>query len=296
MEQTLFKVAKTSIQGHSHKKSDPPIPCQDAGTCGDLPNGFQVIIVSDGAGSSRMSHIASDFCVHTLYKLLEQTDFSSFIQAPENKETIRSLWQTLSMDLFGQTRKLLMEKALQESIAHGELNCTLILVIKTAWGFLSANIGDGRSGFADDQTHALHVPFMTFTAGATYFLIKDGWDKIFRSYVTIPTSISAVQYFFASTDGCQDYLMDQSGKGLKNGIYDDVLGNEAFYDYNVPYKPFFEGLIKSLNEVASDDERNLRLTALIEKGLYRLNGQETELKSISSPLLDDDKTFILFYK
>jgi hypothetical protein len=35
---------------------------------------------------------------------------------------------------------------------------------------------------------------------------------------------------------------------------------------------------------------------LVELGLYTLNGEERELKSVSDPALDDDKTLVVFYK
>ena len=79
-------------------------------------------------------------------------------------------------------------------------------------------------------------------------------------------------------------------------VYDDILGDNAFYDLNKPFHPFFEGLIKSLNEVNTTEEANARLTNLIENGVYIFNNTETELKSISDPLLDDDKTIIIHYK
>jgi hypothetical protein len=51
-----------------------------------------------------------------------------------------------------------------------------------------------------------------------------------------------------------------------------------------------------LNEVQTENEVNERLKNLIEKGLYVCNGETKELKSINSPLLDDDKTLIVFFK
>ena len=44
------------------------------------------------------------------------------------------------------------------------------------------------------------------------------------------------------------------------------------------------------------EECNSRLQKLVEFGLYLVDGTEKELKSLSDPILDDDKTFIVFYK
>ncbi len=292
-------MAFTSVQGHSHKKANPPIPCQDAGKGGILPNGWPILIVSDGAGSSKNSHLASAYCVEALYNHFYQADlnlFNSIGEDPDDLEVAKKTWHFFVLDQFSKTRKGLLDMANLNGYSPFDLNCTLLLVIKTNWGFLSANIGDGRSGFSDGIPQKLTVPFMTFTAGATYFLIKDGWENVFKSYVTIPQNNDQIQYFFVSSDGCQNFLMDGTQKGPKTGIYDDILGDDAFYDFNVPYQPFFEGLIKSLNETDSIAESNLRLQKLIELGLYTVDGTERELKSLSDPILDDDKTFILFYK
>lgn len=291
-----YKIAQVSIQGKSHKKSDPIIPCQDFGKAGTLSNGLHIIIVSDGAGSSKFSHIASEFCVNSLYTNLESNDFSEFIEIPVDIELIKSTWRAFCLTIFKDVRSALLEKSRLENIQSGDLNCTLMLIVKTKWGFLCANIGDGRSGFSDGQAKELIVPFMTFTAGATYFLIKEDWERIFRSYVVLPESSEKVEYFFASSDGCQDFIIDWSINNPKTGIYDDILGDEAFYDSNKPYNPFFQGLIKSLKEVQTENEINERLKNLVENGIYVCDGETQELKSISSPLLDDDKTLIIFFK
>lgn len=308
-----FKVSYTSIQGKSHKKMDPQIPCQDAFKYDKLkiggfkrllslkkPLNLYVSVVSDGAGSSTFSHLASNFCVNRLLELCKSRsiafeELTAFdFKKEEEKKLILVGWNKLSLELFNQTRNDLLLFGEESGYESKDLYCTLILVIKTPFGFLSANIGDGRAGYSNGtEAKPLIVPFMTFTAGATFFLIKDDWDKIFRSYVVFEEN---VDYYFVSSDGCQEFLIDGSSKGPKTGVYDDILGDNAFYDLNKPFHQFFEGLIKSLNEVNTEEEANTRLTNLIENGIYLINNVQTELKSISDPSLDDDKTMILHYK
>lgn len=290
-----FKLSQTRVQGLSHKKAKPPIPCQDYGKAGILSNGFHVILVSDGAGSSKLSHVASEFCVNTLYSHLQVFDFSNLIPNPEQPELLQKNWNKAVFELFERTRNALLNLSKENNVHPTDLYCTLLLVIKTDWGFLSANIGDGRSGVSAGKPFSLSVPLQTFTAGATFFLIKEGWENIFRAYTMIIPDWSKVKYFFATTDGCQDFVMDWSKKGPRQGIYDNVLGDEARYDHNVPYEAFFDGLLASLNEIDDEKERNERLRRLVENGIYLLSGEEKELKSISDPFLDDDKTLIIFH-
>jgi hypothetical protein len=300
MQDGTYHLAYACVQGHSHRKSDPPVPCQDACMGLTLSNGWPVAIVSDGAGSSSLSHLASDFCVRRISEVCEsyiprfmaltETDASTAV----NKDHVRRMWHHTGMDMFRETRSALLDFGAQNAHTASELHCTLILVIRTPFGFLSANIGDGRAGYHNGTAATpLMVPFMTFTAGATYFLAKEGWEPIFRSSVVFDDT---VDYFFASSDGCQSFVMDHSQKGPRIGMYNDVLGDEAYYDFNHPYDPFFRGLIDSLRETATRDDADARLNRLIDTGVYVLNGEERELKSLSDPALDDDKSLVIFYK
>lgn len=300
MTEGSYQMASACVQGHSHRKSDPPVPCQDACKGLTLSNGWPVVIVSDGAGSSTFSHLASDFCVRRLSEVCEsyiprlaalaETDASTDV----NRGHIRHMWHQTGMDMFRETRSALLDFGAQNGHTASELHCTLILVVRTPFGFLSANVGDGRAGYHNGTAAApLIVPFMTFTAGATYFLAKEGWEPIYRSSVVFEQS---VDYFFATSDGCQSFVIDNSVKGPRKGIYNDILGDEAFYDHNHPYDPFFRGLIDSLRETAGSEEADARLTRLVESGIYVLNGEERELKSLSDPALDDDKSIVIFYR
>lgn len=300
MHDGTYHLASACVQGHSHRKSDPPVPCQDACMGLNLSNGFPVVIVSDGAGSSAFSHLASGFCVQRLSEVCESyiprigalEDIEAYTEV--NRGHIRHLWHQVAIDMFRETRSALLDFGAQNGHAAHDLHCTLILVIRTPFGFLTANIGDGRAGYHNGTVAApLIVPFMTFTAGATYFLAKEGWESIFRSSVVFD---SAADYFFASSDGCQSFVVDHSRKGPQKGMYNDVLGDEAYYDYNHPYDPFFRGLIESLRETSTTQDANARLGRLIEAGVYVLNGEERELKSLSDPALDDDKSLVIFYR
>ena len=300
MPDGTYHLASACVQGLSHRKSDPPVPCQDACRGLTLTNGYPVAIVSDGAGSSAFSHLASYFCVRTLSEICEsnitllgalgEIDATTEV----NRNHIRNQWHRMVLDMFRQTRSALLDYGAQNGHAASELHCTLILLIRTPYGFLSANIGDGRAGYHNGSVAApLMVPFMTFTAGATYFLAKEDWEPIFRSSVIFDDK---TDYFFATSDGCQSFVIDHSQKGPRKGIYNDILGDEAFYDYNHPYDPFFRGLIESLRETSTNEEADARLNRLIEEGVYVLNGEEKVLGSLSDPGLDDDKSIVIFYR
>jgi hypothetical protein len=297
MENTSMQLAFASVQGPAHKKQVPAIPCQDAGIATTLSNGWIVLIASDGAGSSLHSDVASRFCVQELLTILQKNHhyLEKLVVNGQFTPDAANTWESLSLDMFMQVRNALLEKATTENLAAQHLHCTLLMTLLCPAGFLTAHVGDGRAGYTDQAAHALLTPFMTFVAGATYFLIKEGWEDIFRATCT-PVSASEVQYFFVSTDGCQSYITDQQAKAPSSGPFDAILGEEAYYDGNLPYHPFFVGLIDSLREENDAEGRNLRLYRLLDQGVYALKGEENVLQSLIHPSLEDDKTLLLGYQ
>jgi hypothetical protein len=289
-----MKFAISSVQGPAHKKAQPEIPKQDSGVCFLVNDDNCIGIVSDGAGSSKNSHIASNLCVLKLAEVVKR-DFDKVLGLNLIEKTDLE-WDALSKTWFTEVRDELLKYCAEQDEETHEYNCTLILVIKTKDKIFASNVGDGRAGgLGKDGVFPIIVPFMTFTVGATYFLIKQDWWRFFRSYVL---ALDHCEYFFISTDGPQNYLMDQDPK-LKvtdNRIYEDISPSEVYYDANLLYKPFFEGLIESLKEITNQDERNERLMALIELGKYQKDGKEQIFDSLTGPELDDDKTLIVFYK
>jgi hypothetical protein len=291
-------VVSAVVQGTSHKKSVPPIPCQDSGLYYCINETTYVMVASDGAGSSKCSDRASSFCTgYVIDKVRDEIDtISTFTESANGDNSTNDDWNTYSLKLFSDTRESLLAMAKADGIAEADLYCTLMLAILTPHGILIAHIGDGRAGGCwNDTVHALFTPFMTFTAGATYFLMKDGWQRFFRSYRYI-VPVDQVQYLFLSTDGCQGFVIDNSKPGPKTGPFDAELGDDAFYDGNLAYHPFFEGLIKSLKQCEDDTCRHNRLKRLIEEGIYTLDGNETTLMSLLHPSFDDDKTLLIYYR
>jgi hypothetical protein len=288
-----MKFAIGSVQGPAHKKSQPEVPRQDSGVCFLVNDDNCVGIVSDGAGSSKNSHIASNLCVIKLAEVVKR-DFDKVLGLNLIEKTDLE-WDALSKTWFTEVRDELLKYCAEHDEDSHEYYCTLILVIKTKDNFFACNVGDGRAGGkGQDGVFPIIVPFRTFTVGATYFVSKEDWARFFRSYVL---DSRHCDYFFISTDGPQDYLISQDPK-LKvrdNRIYEDIMPGEVYYDTNLLYQPFFEGVIDSLNELSSQDERNERLSSLLEFGEYKIRGEKRILNSLVTPHLDDDKTLIVYF-
>lgn len=292
-----FTAAKTVVTGPSHLRTDPPTPCQDHAESRQLANGLVASVVSDGAGSSKRSEFASRFCVEKLLTALDTMDYTEFLTQPPDPEALQKLWFKRAKLAFQTTRQQLENVAAAECIKFADLYCTLLVIVQAPWGFMVAHVGDGRAGYFDGKAEALMVPLATYTAGQTVFLLHQKWEAAFRSSVVVHQAPEKIKYYFLCSDGPQAYLMENLRLNPRaDRVYEELLGDEAYYDTNLPYNQFFQGLIQSLNEVSSEEERNSRLRRLVEQGKYEFGGQVTYLSTLVDPQLDDDKTLVFFYR
>jgi len=279
-----------SVQGKSHKK-DVPIPCQDSHKLGSYKDLYHYAIVSDGAGSAENSHIGSKIACENLEKQL----LSLFINNDffdENNSISPSSWQQLGFDLFKTTRDEMIKFSKKNKLNLNTLKCTLLLVIQTPFGILSANVGDGRAGcLAKGNYYSLMVPFQTFVVGSTIFLTKENWNSFFRTSIH---NILEPEAFFAISDGCDDFsfLLKGPVPESEKGVYDKVY-SEARYDHNQPFPGFYDALINQMKELITiNEEQKVVSTAeeIIDLGVFKGKSIEGIQKE------DDDKTLVLFFK
>jgi len=276
-----------SVQGKSHKKK-PILPCQDYHAFGTINEQFHYAIVSDGAGSASNSHFGSKLACETLSKLLlkyletiDPTDFKT-----------KNEWYKDALSLFENTRIALENHSEENEIDFDSLKCTMLLIIQTPLGILSANIGDGRAGcLKSNKYYSLMVPFQTFVVGSTFFITSDNWDQFFR---TDTFDITDPDALFAISDGCDDFSFLQKGPVPKHelGVYDKVY-KDARYDHNQPFPGFFDAFIGQMKElVASNKKEDITMVTeeIIDLGIFKGKSIEGIQKE------EDDKTMVMFFK
>ena len=290
-----FITFQAAAHGEKYKTMVPPKPWQDYLLQGKIElkeKTWSVSIVSDGAGSSEHSEKASKFCCTKLYELC--TEYINSHQWMEKDELPdEESWHISSKYFFDQTHQELYEFAKQNNLPEGSFNCTLILVLETPQGFLSANIGDGRAGFKSEGVfNPLIVPYQTFTVGATQFLANQQWELFFRSYKH-DINIDKVDYYIIASDGCE-YFWDTTGISIEKGSYDDVT-NEPFYDENLLVAEKIEPIVSYLKDNLTNDFKlvNNQLNTLIKTGI--LDQKETDFKTWIENTIGgkDDKAIIL---
>ena len=276
-----------SVQGKSHKKK-PLIPCQDYHKFGTLGGAFHYAIVADGAGSGQNSHIGSKLACEKLSKNVE--DFLN--KCDPKKQLSNKEWYPIALGLFEDTRKEIQDYSKINNVEFDSLKCTLILIIQTPFGILSANIGDGRAGcLIENSYHSLIVPFQTYVIGTTFFLTSDNWDQFFRTDVH---NIIEADAFFAISDGCDDFSFLQNGPVPKNelGVYDAVY-KEVRYDHNQPFAGFFDAFIDQMKElIVAKQEKDITkvVEEIIDLGIFKGKAVDGIQKE------DDDKTMVMFFK
>jgi hypothetical protein len=279
-----------SVRGTKNKKQ--LLPCQDAHSIDLSIDNAEILIVSDGAGSAKLSHKSSEFCCKRLMDetkaLIVKHNWHQEAKLPD--ETV---WKQESVALFCRVRKALENEAAEKGGTMSDYNCTLILLIRLNQGFLLAHVGDGRAGFCkDNEYYPLMIPFQTHTAGHTVFLATDYWEDFFR---TSRFEVETPDNFFVISDGCQRFSFllnsDKATHIPETTLLEKNYNHpDAFYDLNVPFKGFYAAIheyIVELNDTSKSENISDRIANFLDSGLFK--GQPVE----DVQREDDDKTMCM---
>ena len=166
-----------------------------------------------------------------------------------------------------QGQKADLEKNIAKPLEARDFNATIILMLLTPQGMLTAHIGDGRMGYkAQDGTwKALMTPHKGDEASATVF-IPNNWNDQYcvpaftMSGVYLP-DVRVVkelpQAFVLMSDGCENITWSCYARDEETGRY---------YDPNTPFAGFFEPLLAEMNAATDTEARANRLIDIINVG------------------------------
>lgn len=273
-------VVGASVQGNGHVEME--VPCQDSHTYEYLYGGWGIAIVSDGAGSAKLSHKGSAAVVaRALFhfkSLIMQEKWIEKNMLPSDGEWMRKSYQVLK-----KVHNEICSLAQHLDCEPKDLNATIIVVIHSPLGLLTVHVGDGRAGYKDldGNWHKLMTPHKGEEANQTIFMMSEFWNIPFyeMSGVMVPESVvinKPVTAFTLMSDGCEStsWLCNQ---------YNEDTGK--YYDPNVPYAKFFNSLIETLysfrEENVSKEERKEKWFNFIK------SGNKSFIKET------DDKTMVL---
>ena len=291
----VTKIIQAGAHGEKYKNMKPPKPWQDYVLTGNILSSLSsvkwiVSIISDGAGSSEHSDMASRYCCEKVYEITTEY-IAGHKWLDKAKEISEEEWELSSRYIFSQTRKELLKYAKKEGWSEDSVNCTLILVIETHFGFLTCNIGDGRAFCKTKDTDIpLIVPFQMFSVGLTVFLASEYWSSYVKSNV-YNLNVNNIEYYVLASDGCE-FLWNKEGIKLEKGPYDEVC-SEPFYDSNLVLVDRINPLINSIRQTINQkgvSEANIQLKSYLNAGILDDNKCDYILNE------KDDKAIIIGVK
>ena len=199
----------------------------------------------------------------------KQADAYKVGKEAELKEIIEKIASTKNPQKAAKfnIKKADIEKDIAKPLEARDFNATIILMLLTPNGMLTAHIGDGRMGYKaqDGSWKSLMTPHKGDEASSTVF-IPNNWNDQYcvpaftMSDVYLP-DVRVVhelpKAFVLMSDGCENITWSCYARDEESGRY---------YDPNLPFAGFFEPLLEEMNAAADTEARADRLINIINVG------------------------------
>lgn len=251
----MWAAVSASVIGTSHLSSG--VPCQDACHVVRFKLGDDDVLlaaVSDGAGSASHSQIGSQEAVHHILRLVTQSNIDL---ASIGSEDIRNWYQSALNHL-----EVVAER---ESVALGDLACTLLLGIIWKNGAVFGQVGDGA--------------WVVETNGK---LTAATWPET-GEYANVTVFLTTKDALQPNPEGLAEHLQVQRLEGPITsvaGFTDGIQMLALNYAEKVPFSPFFNRMFESLRSCADETELIAPLQNLLAS-------------DVITSRTDDDKTLVL---
>ena len=147
-----------------------------------------------------------------------------------------------------------------------DFNATIILMLITPRGMLTAHIGDGRMGYKskDGEWKALMTPHKGDEASATVFIPNDWHQNKVPAFTMSDAFLPDVRVIhelpevvMLMSDGCENITWSCYARNEQTGHY---------YDPNTPFAGFFNPLLEEMNRDLTPEQRVDRLIEIINVG------------------------------
>ena len=270
-----WTVAYASVIGNSHIQMN--LPCQDSSAYESLNEDWGIAIVCDGAGSASHAHLGSDATSKLALKYFTEL---VTMQGWHEAEGLPSddLWKGSATVALRKIRHDLGKLAEAESLKVNALASTVIVIVHSPKGLLTAHIGDGRAGYSNGtEWQSCINPFQGAEANETVFITSDIWgEDELHNYAKTNIIRDKITAFTLLSDGCE-----------KSSFEVNIFNSREnkFFDLNKPFPKFFEPNVKGLKmlhkEGKTQEEINKLWSGFLTNGTAQF---KTET---------DDKTMIL---
>lgn len=240
-----------SLRGQSHIESN--VGCQDYHLYEPIGSGWDILIVSDGAGSAKFAERGSKAnCTIAMKLLSEMIRQNGWCE----KDTLPSeLEWYIEFSAICQRIKVIYQnkvKELNDGTVETDFNSTLLVCVRTPYGILAGHIGDGRMGYLsqNEEWHSLMMPHKGEEANQTLFL-QNSWNvpcvpALKVSGVSVPETriVNEVpKVLVLISDGCERSSWECS-------IWNDIAGK--YLDINLPHPGFMNPLVESIRNELSN--------------------------------------------
>jgi hypothetical protein len=247
---------------------------QDAMSIKRLDPHTSIAIVCDGAGFSKISHLASSFVAKQMTK--ELSYFAT--HKIKNEVSNHDVWRDYILKAVSRVQIKLAKYSSDIGETFSEMACTVIAILQSNDQLYTMHIGDGRGAFkTKSQWKAFMAPFNGEFSNETVFInscnfsLQNNQDDFI--YTTVETEVTG---FAILTDGFENYCYSTSPIASKAGNYKDE---------NKPYEPFFNGLFDQILTMKRKGIRynqiNKILSEYIDHGSPQIKAEQ------------DDKSFII---
>lgn len=270
-----WNVYGASVAGKGHIKNG--MPCQDAHFYKRINKRWILAITSDGAGSHSNSHIGSQFVVKSLAKQLKHfiVGNKAFYK---NTKTSKDDWKTVALSAFGAAATELHEFSVANSMDYKSLSCTVNMALLSKDLILTANVGDGRACYRNQQGEwkPMMIPFKGNEAGSTVFITTDWiWEN--DSYIGLQLIRDTASAFALISDGMEMhtyhcYVKDENG---------------FFHDPNKPHDLFFSTTVETLKYLTEAGRSRVKINRTLAHYLETGKNVDKEL---------DDKTLLIGFQ
>jgi hypothetical protein len=217
-----WRVSGASVTGVSHQQAGEP--CDDAWFIGEVPNGFVIAVVSDGAGSARMGAFAAKTICDAFEELVPplsklNTDVSKECNGERVGDVERhlKLWEVILVQIEGcltTVRSRLINHAATSGGQPDDYLATVLgVVAHPKFGSLCFHIGDGAITIFNKENEEVITsqPENGEYLNQTYFLIEEEWKLHFRVAEVQDDQLGSI---FLMTDGVTDLAYHRHGRAL----------------------------------------------------------------------------------
>lgn len=198
MQNNIWKITGTAVQGRSHIAND--IPCQDK-IFSMSENGITAIALADGAGSASMSHYGAETAVKTVCEYICD-NFEDIIKEPEAF--------TVKKAIMTHIRECLEELVEEFECDLYEVSSTLIAAAADNENVLLIHIGDGIAGyFKNGELLVASYPDNGEFKNETTFTTSP--DTLQRMRL-LKGNIAGISGFVLMSDGAAESFFDRQNK------------------------------------------------------------------------------------